>query len=103
MPVGTTQFGQADLSKTETDTEAPMTQLGRAPASSSIIDHVCFISFPDFWFQLMPVGTAQFGQADLSKTEAHAEAPMTQLGRAAASSLIIAHVWFVSFAICCSN
>ena len=60
MPVGTTQFGQADLSKTETDTEAPMTQLGRAAASSSII------------------GTTQFGQADLSKTETDTEAPMTQ-------------------------
>ena len=33
----------------------------------------------------MPVGTAQFGQADLSKTEAHAEAPMTQLERATVS------------------
>ena len=41
----------------------------------------------------MPVGTAQFGQADLSKTEAHTEAPMTQLGRAAASGSIIDHVW----------
>ena len=39
----------------------------------------------------MPVGTAQFGQADLSKTEAHTEAPMTQLERAAASGSTIAH------------
>ena len=43
----------------------------------------------------MPVDTAQFGQADLSKTETHTEAPMTQLGRAAASGSIIDHVWFV--------
>ena len=43
----------------------------------------------------MPVDTAQFGQADLSKTETHTEAPMTQLGRAAASSSIIDHVWFL--------
>ena len=41
------------------------------------------------------VGTAQFGQANLSKTETHAEAPMTQLGRAAAPGSIIDHVWFV--------
>ena len=34
-------------------------------------------------------------QVDLSKTEAHTEAPMTQLGRAAASNAIIYHVWFV--------
>ena len=32
----------------------------------------------------MPVGAAQFGQADLSKTKPYTEAPMTQLGRAAA-------------------
>ena len=43
----------------------------------------------------MPVGTAQFGQADLSKTEAHTEAPMTELGRAAASNAIIDPVWFI--------
>ena len=43
----------------------------------------------------MPVGAAQFGQADLSKTEAHTEAPKTQLERAAASGSIIDHVWFV--------
>ena len=48
-----------------------------------------------FLFRLMPVDTAQFGQADLSKTEAHTEAPMAQLGRAAASGSIIDHVWFV--------
>ena len=58
------------------------------------------------------MGTAKFGQADLSKTETHTEAPMTQLGRAAASSSIIEHVWFVkklsepefrpSFLICVS-
>ena len=92
MPVSTTQFGHADLSKKETGTEPPMRQLGRAPASSSI-DHVCFTKFSIFVeFQLIPVGTAQFGQADLSKTETDTEAPMTQLERAAASSLIIAHV-----------
>ena len=38
MPVGTAQFGQADLFKTEAHTEAPMTQPGRATASRSIID-----------------------------------------------------------------
>ena len=80
MPVGTTQFGQADLSKTETYTEAPMTQLGRAAASASIIDHVWFVLVFTFCF-----------------TEAHTETPMTQLGRAAASSTMIDHVWFVSF------
>ena len=48
--IGTTQFGQADLSKVETHTEAPMTQLGRAAAPSSIIDHVCFVSFSVFSF-----------------------------------------------------
>ena len=58
----------------------------------------------------MPVGTAQFGQADLSKTETYTEAPMTQLGRAAASNAmidyvwlphsgIINYVWFVSFSV----
>ena len=41
------------------------------------------------------VGTAKFGQANLSKTEAHTEAPMTQLGRAAASGSIIDHFGFV--------
>ena len=44
---------------------------------------VAFLVFR-FLFQLMPVDTAQFGQADLFKTEAHTEAPMVQLGRAAA-------------------
>ena len=44
----------------------------------------------------MSVGTTKFGQADLSKTEAHTEAPMTQLGRATASSPITDRVWFVS-------
>ena len=51
MPLDTAQFGQADLSKTEAHTEAPMTQLGRAAASSSIIDHVCLFRF------LFPVST----------------------------------------------
>ena len=41
------------------------------------------------------VGTAQFGEANLSKTETHTEAPITQLGRAAAPGSIIDHVWFV--------
>ena len=44
----------------------------------------------------MLVGTVQFGEADLSKTESHTDAQMTQLG-AATSGLIIARVWFVSF------
>ena len=79
-----------------------MTQLGRAATSRLIIMFVLFHILL-FHFQLMQVGTAQFGQADLSKTEAHAEAPMTQLGRAAASNLIIAHVWLVSFFHFCFN
>ena len=37
----------------------------------------------------MPVDTAQFGQADLSKTETHSEAPMTQQGRDAAPGSIM--------------
>ena len=41
------------------------------------------------------VGTAQFGQANLSTTEANTETPMTQLGRAAAPGSIMDHVWFV--------
>ena len=48
-----TQFEQADLSKMEAHTKAPMapmTQLGRAAAPSSIIDHVCFVSFSVFSF-----------------------------------------------------
>ena len=50
--------------------------------------------FP-FLISTVPAGTAQFGQADLSKTEAHTEAPMTQQGCAAAPGSIIDHVWFV--------
>ena len=65
MSVDTAQFGQADLSKTEAHTEAPMTQLGRTTASK------------------------------LSKTEARTGAPMKQLGRAAASGSIIDHARFV--------
>ena len=38
------------------------------------------------------VDTAQFGQANLSKTEGRAEAPMTQLGRVAASNVLVNHV-----------
>ena len=48
----------------------------------------------------MPVGTAQFGQADLSKAEAHTEAPMTQLGRAAAlqvQSLLMLGLFVLNF------
>ena len=41
------------------------------------------------------VDTAKFGQANLSKTETHTEAPITQLGRAATSCSIIDHVWFL--------
>ena len=43
MPVGTTQVGPADLSKTELRTEASMTQLGRTAESGSSIDHVWFV------------------------------------------------------------
>ena len=51
-------------------------------------------------FGLKPaVGTVQFEQADLSKTEAYTEAPMTQLGCIAASSAIIDHGWCVSFSV----
>ena len=76
MPVDSAQFGQADLSKTEAHTEAPMTQLGRTTASN------------------------------VSKTEGHTGAPIKQLGRAAASGSIIGHarvvqkesrLWFVLF------
>ena len=49
----------------------------------------------------MPVGAAQVGPADLSKTELHTEAPMTQLGRTAASGSSIDHVWFVSSSVIC--
>ena len=41
--VGTAQFGQANLSTTEVNTETPMTQQGRAAAPGSIIDHVRFV------------------------------------------------------------
>ena len=97
MPVGTTQLGQADLSKTETNTEAPMTQRGRAAAQTvwwTCWESVCVLSggVREKAPQLMPVGTAQFGQAYLSKTEAHTEAPKTQLGRAAVSRALIDHV-----------
>ena len=57
----------------------------------SLISLVCYVFY--FWFQLMPVCTAQFGQADLFKTEAHTETPMTQLGRANVSSAIINHIY----------
>ena len=67
MPIDSAQSVQADLFKTETHIEAPITQLGRAAASGSIADH-----------GRTEVGTAQFGQANLSKTETHTEAPMTQ-------------------------
>ena len=43
MPVDTAQFGQANLSTTEVNTETPMTQQGRAAAPGSIIDHVRFV------------------------------------------------------------
>ena len=46
----------------------------------------------------MPVDTAQFGQADLSKTEAHTEAPMTQLGRTTASMKITQPLFEFKFA-----
>ena len=90
MPVGTVQFGQADLFKTETHIEAPMTQRGRAAAQTVWWTCWKFVRVLSGGVrekapQLMPVGTAQFGQADLSKTETHAEAAM------------IDHVWFVSF------
>ena len=104
MPVGTTKLEQADLSKAETTTEAPMTQRGRAAAQT--------VWWPCWEFvrvlsggvrekapQLMPVGTAQFGQANLSKTEAHTETPMTQLGRAAASSSTVVMLGLFCFLI----
>ena len=60
------------------------------------VNRSCLVSFVlCFEFQLVPVSTTQFGQADLFKTETHTEAPMTQLGRAAASGSIIDHGWFV--------
>ena len=51
--------------------------------------------FPFFVSTDASIGTTQLGQASLSKTEAHTETPMTQLGRAAASGSIIDRVWFV--------
>ena len=48
MPVGATRIGRADLSKTETHTEAPMAQLGRAAASGSIM-----VMFGLFRFRLL--------------------------------------------------
>ena len=41
-----------------------------------------------FVFVKMIVGLIQYGQADLSKTKPHTEAPMTRPGRAATSSAI---------------
>ena len=41
---------QVDLSKTEVDSETPMTQLGRAATSSAIINHVWFVSLSVFYF-----------------------------------------------------
>ena len=46
MPVDTAQFGQADLSKTETHTEAPMTQLGRAATPMKIAQRIFEFQFP---------------------------------------------------------
>ena len=46
----------------------------------------------------MPIGVVQFGQADLSKTEAHTEAPMTQLGRTTASMKITQLIFEFKFA-----
>ena len=46
----------------------------------------------------MPIDTAQFGQADLSKTETHTEAPMTQLGRTDASMKITQLIFEFKFA-----
>ena len=43
----------------------------------------------------MLVGTRQIGQANLSKTKPHTEAPMTQLGSAAAAGPIADRVGFV--------
>ena len=45
----------------------------------------------------MPVGTAQFGQANLSKTETHTEAPMAQLGRAATPMKIALRIFEFKF------
>ena len=70
---------------------SPMTQLRRAAASSAIINQFGLFRFL-FLFQFMPVGTAQFGQADLFKKETHTETPMTELGRTIVSSEIIKHI-----------
>ena len=47
----------------------------------------------------MRVSTAQFGQADLSKTEAHTDAPMRQLLHQAQSLVMfdLLRVFFASF------
>ena len=47
MLVGTVQFGEADSSKTESHTDAQMTQLGAA-TSGLIIARVWFVSFSLF-------------------------------------------------------
>ena len=80
------------------------------------MDHVRFFRFPFFIsthatgyhpirafrllvvLQLMPVATTQLGQANLSKTKAHTEAPMTHLGSTAAAGPIADRV---SFVWCC--
>ena len=93
--VGTTQCGQVGLSKTVTQTEAPTAQQGHATASSSIVDHVLFFSFL-FFISIEASRHNPVRTVWLSKTEAHTEAPITQLGRATASSSIVNHVWFIS-------
>ena len=58
MLVGAVQFGQADSSKTLAHTEAPMKQLGRAAAWSSIADH--------FTTQIEPADSRMFWNPKVS-------------------------------------
>ena len=82
-----TQRGRPQLHQSQSVVQTdPITKLGRAAAECKQrkVDL-------EFWFECLVVvrwivGTIRFGQADLSKTEPRTEAPMTQLGRAAASS-----------------
>ena len=93
MPVGTAQFGQAYLSKTETQ---PKPQRRSEDAPLYHAHSLTMFDLFHFLFSISPDagGDRTIGEADLSKPESHTDAQMTQLG-AATSGLIIARVWFV--------
>ena len=73
---------KANLSKTETHAEAPMTQLGFATASSPMIDHVWFISC----CAIVSADASRYRPIRI-EMGTHTEAPMTQIGHTAASKL----------------